>query len=192
MKKIYLALIVLCFSCKKKESAPMTFFPQSYLPVFPGSYWKYCNQTGDTIVYTTSENYVLNQYQSGDKSDQKSTPAYVPLWNGTPVYGYYSPKQIDPYLYYKQVPYLSEIKGPLYSYTTRYGCTSISVVNIDTSIVLPSGTYNNVIVVKYYYSNSGSPTPYNILSSYYAKNIGLVMQEGSHDTIKIISYFISR
>lgn len=62
--RLQVLFIVVCFglflagSCSKKETHPASasanFFPASYLPVYPGSWWKYVNGT-DTTVSRTSD-----------------------------------------------------------------------------------------------------------------------------------------
>jgi hypothetical protein len=194
MKKLYLLMIILCISCKKEEPDPLPIivYPLSYLPVYPGSYWKYLDQNGDTTLQTTSDDYVLNSYAYGYANDEVTDPAYVPYWNGIPVYGYSSPLKIDPYPYYKQVLYLSETYGQVYKYDTRFGTISRYTVNTDTTMVLFSTTYSHVIIVNDYYQNPSMSQPYLEVRSFYAKDIGLIVQETTSDTIEIVSYYINR
>jgi len=194
MKKFLVLIIILFFSCKKEDPIPVTIYPFPYLPVYPGSYWKYLNQNGDTVLQTTSTEYVLHRYKyKNDYEDNNMTsPVYVPFWNGIPVYGYSSPIKLDPLTYYTQVSYLSTKIGQEYKYYTRFGMISRLVANIDTSLVLFATTYNNVIVVNEYHLNPPYEHPPVLVGkNYYAKDIGLVMEEDLYDTIKIISYYIN-
>lgn len=96
MKHLYLLFIILIlFSCNKYEEVNEyeTIYPLPYLPAFPGSYWKYLDENGDTVVINTDPEYKLHSYESFELYSTKTVPVYVPYWNGEPLYGYSSPQQ---------------------------------------------------------------------------------------------------
>ncbi len=121
MKKITFAialLSVMMFSCKKEEeiNAPVnqnidTIMPQSYYPVYPGSWWTYqINDTG-TVTSSVSAGYQLHSYLNG--YSQNSTSVYVPFLDGRPIYGYDKIEWHAPPFgsYYAKWPILSETVG---------------------------------------------------------------------------------
>lgn len=116
MKKITLAialLSVLMFSCKKEDFLYDTIMPQSYYPVYPGSWWIYqINDTG-TVISSVSVAYEPHSYKYGIESSQVTTPVNVPFLDGRPIYGYdkiewHAPPYGD---CYSKWPILSETVG---------------------------------------------------------------------------------
>lgn len=110
----YLLILVIIFSCKKKEvqiesiddntnsteiNTIDTIKPNSYFPCYPGSYWYYSisyyysDQYSDTTYYSTQfdtlksgSNYIKDVYRNniGELSDT----CYVPTYENQPVWGY--------------------------------------------------------------------------------------------------------
>jgi hypothetical protein len=204
MNKYFFVIFVVLLSCKKEDVKKdyQTIYPQSYLPVYPGSTWQYTDETGDTIIYKTDDNYILNSYSSYTLYGNATDPAYVPYWNGNPVYGYSTPLQTsspsnneDYARGMKQVGYLSETKGEQWViYASQYGAAWRTVVNIDTTIIVNSYSFNHVIVVNdsaSFMFNSSHLTK----TDYYAKDVGLIKQD-INDTVVyqhlgIIGYLIN-
>jgi hypothetical protein len=198
----YLFIILLFFiSCKKKEQEVIpTIYPLSYLPVYPGSKWIYLNEAGDTVIQSTSASYELHQYASDKLYGEVTDYVYVPFWNGNPMYAYSTPidNQTAAATHYglTQVGYLSEHEGDKWLvYGSQYGSRYRKVENANTSIIVNSINYDNVVKVKDY-GHASYRNDYIICISYYAKNIGLVKEDYFRgDTIykhiDILSYYIN-
>jgi hypothetical protein len=183
-------------SCKK-ETSYSTMYPLSYLPVYPGSYWKYINKNGDTVVQTTDAEYKLDSYVYSvyQQTDIMTVPVYVPVWNGHPVYGYSTPVYNAYYRRTSLVAYLSEVQGQSWGVDNdpHFGSVSRQVVNTDTSLTLNAVTYSHIIKVtdSVHYTNPYISTSW-ASDAYYAKDIGLVLQLTSSDTLSLLSYYIKR
>jgi len=122
---LILLAILLMTACRKDDVVidpsivnPATTYdtikPKSYLPYFPGSWWKY--QLNDTaeITISTSSTYILHSYLDYINYDLLNTDSvYVPFYNSEPVYGYDKIEYIAPPFggSYKKWPILSEVVG---------------------------------------------------------------------------------
>ena len=197
-------LIFILYSCKKEEQVNyQTIYPLPYLPVYPGSYWIYLDENGDTVISATDKTYILHSYKSSAISGGFTDPVYVPYWDGTPVYGYSYPTYTvsaafsDEYAKGEhQVGFLSEELNQYWGvYYSQYGGGFRVVVAIDTSITVESVLYDHVIVVNDYGSYYTRPISFGE-SNYYAKNIGLIRKDIGRGNIiiqhlRIVSYFIN-
>jgi len=203
MKVCYFIIVIILLivsSCKKEDSKNyQTIYPLPYLPVYPGSFWKYISDKGDTVTYTTSDNYILDSFTSNDLGGMKTDPIYVPYWNGEPVYGYsFLWSDGDGQIL---VPYLKEEDKASWSRCGYKYCIDDIIVAKDTSLVVHYAIYNSVIVVKEANDGLSWGPPPGIHSTYfyYAKNVGLIKEinvdEINHDTIQtlnIIDYHINK
>jgi hypothetical protein len=112
MKKILLLtpLLLLLWQCHKEKPYKLVK-PRSYYPVYPGSSWKYLKNGKDTVLWKTSDNYVLHHYKT--RNGQESETVAVPFLNGQPIYGYERVQHIDPPFgdYDELWPILSEQVG---------------------------------------------------------------------------------
>lgn len=123
---LILSVILLAAACKKDDiiDPPIvnpvvvhdTIKPKAYLPVYPGSWWKY--QINDTtfITLSTSSTYILHSYQAFSASYDPpvyTDSVYVPFNNSEPIYGYDKIEYIDfPFgNYNKKWPVISELIG---------------------------------------------------------------------------------
>jgi len=95
-------IFVFLFACKKDipvtEPDPVnnmngydTLKPLNYYPVYPGSYWRYLENDTDTVIQSTSSNYLPHSYLSykglddyGNYVEQYSDTVYVPFLTTTP------------------------------------------------------------------------------------------------------------
>jgi hypothetical protein len=204
MTKYLLLILLFSFSCTKDKikPPPQTIYPLSYLPVYPGSSWKYINENNDTVVYSTETDYKLHSYKSnGSQTD----PAYVPIWNGKPVYGYSTPQQITSPAFsdeYRRgltlVKYVSATEGENWTvYHEQYGSHWRVVIKIDTSITIGSLHFDHVIVVNDSSAAYAGPT-FLIQTSYYARDVGLIREDDKatdstlYQHLRISSYSIKR
>lgn len=102
-KFIFFMVILFMISCKPDNSDNEEYpviEPGSYLPVYPGSWWKYQVDDSLIIIDSTSKNYILHNYILYYDNDEK------------PVY---SEKCYVPY-YYSANPSPLGISGPIYRY----------------------------------------------------------------------------
>ncbi len=201
MKKYFLILLAIVSGCGKEPSKPLqTIYPLSYLPVYPGSWWRYLKGNGDTVTYKTENNYMEHSYPSYELNNSYTDVVKVPFWNGKPIYGYSTPAENhvqqpnDEGL--SQVAYLSEHTGD-YLLVYSYKETSWREVGTtDTALIVNGVLYNHVIRVDAYQE---SPFFYNYPKtlyeiSYYAKDVGLVRTDDPIDTsitLQLIDFFIN-
>jgi hypothetical protein len=206
MKRLILFVFIL-FGCNDKpEIEIQTIYPLPYLPVYPGSYWTYLNEFGDTIHSFVEDEYKTDRYQSYELNGNYTDNAFVPFWNGLPIYGYSTPEYTVTAAYHetgkegkRQLPILKETKGYGWrTYSSQYGSSARWVVAVDTTIVVNSITYNNVIVVNDSgYSYQGLNTVHSFgRASYFAKDVGLIREDRDGGSgiiihLSLIDYFIN-
>ncbi|HQH19811.1 MAG TPA: hypothetical protein PKZ43_09670 [Bacteroidales bacterium] len=174
LKFIIILFFIIIVSCKKENNEQLypTFYPLPYLPVYPGSYWKYTTNNGDTTLQKTSDNYILHSYNSSELGGIKTDPVYVPYWDGKPIYGYCTPCGY-------QIPILKTELGASWETSNNisvhvYDCAK--TIAVDTNILINGINYDSVIVIKdEHYSYSPMPLSYD--KKYYAKNIGLIKED---------------
>ena len=205
-----LGLCLLVASCSPPEDDPPppppavsydTVFPQSYLPAFPGSYWKYTDMNGQVSSIGTGPDYIKDAY-SESMSGFVSDTCYVPVYVGIPLWGYN--------LNAGPISHAGSITiSALLSESTPIGhpwqivghagnAISRKVIARDTSISFSGQTYYPTIVVEEFYSQ-GPPQPWRINRRFYTQNIGMVREETythtSYDSltnVKLLTeYFIN-
>lgn len=192
-------MVLVCFSCKK-EPHYITIYPLPYLPVYPGSNWKYLDQNGDTVIQTTDPEYKLNSYKckiynSSMNEILETDLVYVPYWNGVPVYGYSSPNNDIRYGYAQQIAYLNEVQGQSWGISSdpHYGYVYRKVANNDTSLVVNSVNYSHVIRITQIVHSYNPYIPESWSADYYyAKDIGLIYQKTINGSLSLVSYYINR
>jgi hypothetical protein len=198
----FVMVVVFLSSCKKDEINYKTIYPLPYFPVYPGSYWKYITENGDTITQTTSADYLLDSYYIDELEGIKTTPVYVPLWNNIPIYGYSTPRKYISTFGLRQIPFLKFEKGIYWttSISEYYIVESAKTIAVDTSIIVNGVIYDSVIVVEGFRQDKYHVT--DDTYTYYAKNIGLIkkvhlsimLPNGGWDTtsvLNIIDYHIN-
>ena len=227
MKNIfYLFLISAFVSCSKDVALPDaesqmpidTIFPSSYLPIYPGSWWKYTHTgASDTLYGVTSSGYLLNNWQDGTNANdvhKKYLPAYISLSNSPNVFL----DSNNTYVGYKFINFYGEIgnynpfRQPYNTYLDETSSVGSSIDGSATQIgfftrtifarndteVVNNITYYPVIVTKYVSGLTPGPMN-NVDYFYYAKNVGLIKKISiipsnppANDTVNIISYFINQ
>ncbi|PBQ32619.1 hypothetical protein CNR22_12840 [Sphingobacteriaceae bacterium] len=181
-----------------------TIKPSSYFPAFPGSYWKYMNEQGDTLTHRTSAGYEkdkVNEYSQGTVT--KTTTAYVPKYNNIFIWNGYAHSHIK----YRTMPLAdlvaivddNFVEGREWRSTSFVGSgnagTGCKILKKDTAIVIDGKTYYPTIVVGTYGYGNPESTPILISKSYYTKDIGLVVTEKLlplKDTLRLVEYHINK
>jgi len=203
--KVALAAIFLISGCSKEEDehcpyfswAPLTtFYPLPYLPAYPGSSWTYADANGNVKVISTGSAYE-GRIIDCDPEDCTSNLAFVPIWNGAPLYGY-STLSISSRSC-SLVPLLQEAPvgttwNTVYPPWQGYSAERV-IIALDTNMVVRGVNYTHVIGVadKDY---NGSTTHTNAWR-YYAKDIGVIREDlrmgtDSILTYELVSYTINR
>lgn len=207
-----LLLLTAFASCKRdklddlmKNEKADTIFPKPYLPVYPGSWWKYADQNGDTVTHTAGAyerahlsyggNFTGN-YFTGDK--------YVPTWNGIHYFGYVRGEAAAGYPdYHASVEELRETTNTSWIYgghctDERYDCYTINRVTMqnDTSLILGTDTFLHVLHVREFAIASGTSPGAYVNDFYYAKDVGLIAKDvvgtsGTTRTLSLLSYHIN-
>ena len=180
-----------------------TVKPLSYLPAFPGSFWKY----SDGSKVTTSPNYVkdASRFRSNNKVTVLDT-VYVPLYNSIPLWGYNSRQEtcID-WNCASTKPFLALLSESLpvgSGWTTRvngHDSNGNSIMAKETSISIAGKEYSPTIVINESFLPRNVSFPYLYGRKYYTKDIGLVKTESiawatgevTSET-HIVDYFINK
>jgi hypothetical protein len=97
-KIILIIFLASLLSCQSDEDIYQLVEPGPYLPVCPNSWWKYQYNDSLIVIDSTSDNYILNSYQTRVNPDVYSEKAYVP---------FYYPDSMSP---------MWLIEGPVYRY----------------------------------------------------------------------------
>src|SRR5687768_15173056 len=109
VNRSFMSIKVKCFSilffffiisCKKNESEPARagveiIYPLPYIPVYPGSWWRYVNGLGDSIQTTLISDFQEHSYSDITQSGAQTSVVKIPFWNGYPMYGYSYPRKIN-------------------------------------------------------------------------------------------------
>ena len=210
MKRVFhllLLLVLLAFSCKKKELGVVpdpvpinnpivydTIKPNSYLPVFPGSWWKYLDSENDTIMENVSSTYHLNWYTFVTTSVYRSDTFLVPVYKGLPIWGYRA--NHGPQSYSNEHPLKLVVTDSLPVGATwlsekkdSHSGTKSFIQAKDTSITIFGITYYPTIVVASheFYDTQNFPVD---RWNYYTKDIGLIKTEGKEKKY-LISFHIN-
>ncbi len=196
---LFIGLVIgscsLFFSCKKDKVPPIlpptipktidTLYPLSYLPVYPGSYWKYVDSNGDSTIDITNPTYELDYYLTawGD-----TDTAYAPKYNGIYIWGYNEHKSTGASYAIPMRKILDESSPVGSSWYIAHGSGTSYYRKItarDTTITVFGNDYYPTIVVEEY-----CPQAYPHLWSYrryYTKDIGLIKEETEFDgNVKMI------
>ena len=200
---VFLYILSMLFSAcvKEPDSPPVeTLYPLPYLPDYPGSWWKYLNADGDTILHTTASEYIEHYYMSEKLNGCYTDPVRVPYWNGDPVYGYSTPAITHPQHPgeegLSQVGYLSENTDDHFLVFSYKGVQFREVGITDTSIIINGNNYTNVIRVNEYSESSFYNHPLTLdYITYYAKDIGLIRKDNLKDStieLQLVDYRINR
>jgi hypothetical protein len=104
-------LVILTLAACEKEKEPETIYPLRYFPVYPGSHWTYLVNDTDTLVSSTSPEYIEMTFISpGGETD----PMLVPYLDNEPIFGYSRLCQSTYFGdYYKYYSFFSEQPGDL-------------------------------------------------------------------------------
>ncbi len=198
-----IAFISVLFSCKKEESASQntvpipdttstdslsqmqldTIFPGSYLPAWPGSWWQYVDSNNVNSTINTSATFVKDCYHFifAPNGTGLTDTVYVPLYNNIPLYeysertGYISNSSTN-----SLHPLLFENMAVGYSWINHYWAatrTERMIISVDTTMVVNGVSYYPVIGVKEYYTLGPPPPPPTSQIRYYAKNVGMILEE---------------
>lgn len=190
------AFLFLSVSCHKTHTDPAssenpittkidTIKPSEYLSTYPGSWWKYIDKKGDTIIYKTSDSYQKDSYSyTWSKSNPfpstitETVSAYVPLYNKVPIWGGYG--HTGPYYNYGQLeiqPLVAiapdEFKPGQYwpTYVNSHYDESCRILAVDSTVIIEGKSYYPTMVIE-------KRLGYNdaVLSGkdYYTRGIGLV------------------
>jgi hypothetical protein len=179
MRALLIFLTIICLSassCRKDPPTTKPLIPWSYFPVYPGSWWKYADSSGNVTTYSTSPHYVLYD-------------ATLDIWPGQYA-------KVGPYLltYYEGSPILGN-KRPDNKYTNDGMTTFLDtlqpvgfrlyngehwgwqwfteVIAKDTSMIVQGKRYDHIIGMRENSSNGGWFIP-SYRTYYYARNIGIV------------------
>ena len=221
MRYIFIFFIIISFSCKKKSAVAIekeervftairvdTIKPNSYLPVYPGSWWKYVNEKGEYVINTTEPEYVKDTYRYFSLQESKyytSYPSFVPVYMGRKIWGRLEHKDIHyPWDLGKDlIPVVSDSLSVGTVWTTYYenslNAYYSKIIHKDTAIIIAGKTYSPTIVLQLSTGNGFSHLfPYR--NEYYTKNIGMVRSEdmiwSKPDSVtsymNIVAYLINR
>lgn len=193
-------LVFICFACSKNDKIER-LEPRSYFPVFPGSYWKYLDSNGDTVVRKTGSDYIEDRYYVGGELIRG--PHYVPLYEDTPIWEYYEHTYNPGHQYQSPgfVQILSE-SSPLgkeweaWYYPSQLTKVSRKVVFRDSTIRVSGNEYFPTMMVEEFYS-MGPDFYLWIYKRYYTEHVGLIKEESfkysdsSIYTINLIDYHIN-
>lgn len=189
-----------------------TIKPNDYLPAFPGSYWKYITDQNVTVTYTTSATYLKDSYSyktpyGGPDAKTQSGTAYVPHYNGVPLWGYSG--HTGPFYSYgflivpSLIPIVSEGKvGRIWTTSAdRHARSYKSILTKDTTIQIEGQSYYPTIVIgefSYPSNNLGVPVPTSLIGKeYYTKDIGLIKKEtfyanSASKEMHLVTYHINK
>jgi hypothetical protein len=155
-----------------------------YLPALPGSWWAYSDGHTVNTSSTLSLQPIYATYwdiQSGSVHCCYDGAAYMPLYDGVPLYGY-TLMQGDPHAgSVCNEQQLAEKRGSKFYWGgSHYGRTCSKTIATDTAITLADGTtYAPCLVMKRAFGIAG---PYidvaqDCTLDYYARGVGLVRHE---------------
>lgn len=196
--KVFILLFILLqlFSSCKKEKRYEIIYPLSYFPVYPGSWWKYVDSNNDTIIIRTDHSY----QEDYDVDFTNTSETYlVPVYDGTPIWGYEAHVGSGGSTYYRHFQKIISETDPIgttWAIASRDNTRWIRKISAkDTTIIINDVSYYPTIVVDQFW---GEYYNENILTHrrYYTKDIGLI-REDNHETsdstvntMQIIDYYI--
>lgn len=203
------------FSCKKDPAivetplapdttaAPVTsnfdtVFPLSYLPVYPGSYWKYRDSQNNIIIDSTRSTYQM--HINGIFPWDKDT-TIVPYFKNIAHYGYQihfssGSTSSAPYLVYlvQEAPV-----GTYWSASNRWGTTyGRKIIAVDSIVPIGNSSYYPTIVVEETVGSSGGGGSIRTARRYFTKDIGIVKEEffigndSISNTKELFEFFVNR
>lgn len=172
-----------------------TIRPNKYYPAFPGSWWRYLNESGDTVIREVSENYMKDSLGGWNYY----YISWVPFINGIGIWGNYynccilsnGDSGLSKLFIASDTVNVSWLSGSI-SPGPNYK-TYTKQLAFDTSIFIGELVYDSVIVVE-------SHTEYGVNNwtrIYYCKNIGIIKKEsidpdGEYHERNLIDYFINQ
>ena len=187
---------MICAACNKNKNEIIeTIEPGSYFPVYPGSYWKYVDSNGDTLIRETEPEYVEDIYYVGGVAEQG--PYFVPIYEGKPIWGYYEHYK-NPAHTYDYPGFVLILSDSLYSWNTyiwRTPALMRKVVFKDSSINVQGNIYYPTLMVQEYIQPDMSPDTSWVYKRYYTEHVGLINEQyldySGIYTIYLIDYHIN-
>ncbi len=176
-----------------------TLFPFSYLPAYPGSWWKYVSGKGVQTMVEADSSYVLDFYEDQSAAYISDT-FYVPVYNNYPLWGYESHE--GPISFSGSYPLRRILSDSLPVWASwnvyHWGGTAVDrkIIAKDTAIAIGQQSFFPTIVIEEYYS-SGPPTYIWLFKRYYTKNIGMIREDSlNYNTMTVTTreldaYFIN-
>lgn len=182
-------------------------FPDEYFPAYPGSWWKYETQAGDTVVDSTAGKYGLFSWLGKETvflpylvTSHWGSLNYAPRnsageWDGNrllwPIRGTgVSFKQCSKgnYCFWVSKPIHSLEAGRAWEFggsvgfnncvnDSSYGCVFRRVKAVDTSVTVLGKTFDSVIVMR---TRAMFTSTYDSIDEYYSKHVGLVKAIGCY------------
>lgn len=216
--------ILLIVSCKKEKLAePInigtlvqtrfdTIKPGPYLPVYPGSWWKYVNLKGDTIIDSVGVNYVKDSFELRSPNCEllyKSQVFFVPVYYSGGrrrlIWGYQEhlpPAQSSPSCADSFTTIVSD-SLPIGSVIAHLALddnstADVSIGFVDLTVEIKGKEYYPTIIV---ICRSNSPWRYPVSSTFYSehytKNVGCISAASSwpyqpNDVWNLVDYFINK
>ncbi|MBL7931487.1 MAG: hypothetical protein JNL60_06280 [Bacteroidia bacterium] len=195
-------ILIACKKGKQTEPEPNVYHqpetlkPLSYYPMFPGSYWIYLNQKGDSVKFVTDNTYKKHCYNRSVEDT-----VLVPFLKGPgdseghPIYQYdvisEFPPRLDNKPVLKRTTYISEVVGKQFKrggFDSRYG-DHRDVFTVKEKIKLNNDSVLVITGGNFVYSHTER----------YAKNVGLIwsckVDSSSKDTIErlsLVKFYINR
>lgn len=202
-KLIYLLILIPGFLFTSCAPEPEHLYPLSYLPAYPGSYWKYIDSFGDTTESTVEGDYILDSipgdipsyYDVPHEGESYYVPVYddqflskSPLWEYMLHFNYST--ALGPAPFHKLVDEVTPVGGSWCYTCSQYSGLYPEVVARDTTVIVNGISYYPTIVIDF----MGVASSYTQLWKryYFTKDIGIVMvgdynmiitDNGDHDTL---------
>jgi hypothetical protein len=195
--------LLLFSSCNRDSDAlfpgPLdTIKPKPYLPIYPGSWWKYVDANGDTVLQTTGAHYVRDTLCWREPDGIHFTkPSYVPVWNGKPTWGYTQQGHtgsIEGTLYYT-ADVLRETVGGQWTVEYSQGDPRWETPGIVRD-VMATGLTMNVDSLSFTDVIKVRESSFYPRYLYYARDVGLIKTEKVIanyqvvDDLKLVSWYI--
>jgi hypothetical protein len=180
MKKlIYWSLFIPGFLFTSCAPEPEHLYPLSYLPAYPGSYWKYVDAFGDTAEATTDGTYEL---QSAPGEGSFYVPVYDDLFFAKKgLWGYrlrYDITNSTGYYPFHKLLDEETPAGGMWSFEySQYYALKPKVIARDATVVVNGTSYYPTIVIEYWGIPSNAWQTYKLFTYYFAKDVGVVKVE---------------
>lgn len=178
-----------------------TIFPSSYIPAYPGSYWKYSDGTSISTDSVYRKAAILTTSGPFARSCHKTGIAFLPSYNGSLLSGYTSMNES-----YTPCTTLLISETEETEWTAgetgwtvvgdQYGGVYAKMLAVDTTITLRNGdTYTECIVIREWYEKYGGEQGVERFLCY-AKNVGRlatyhVMNPDTAIGIELVEYYIA-